>query len=294
MFRGVYHGTTAHSPDLHTILKRATSVGLKGILSTSTNLRDYHENVKLINQLSNEEMNIKTTLGVHPTSCGQVAKEHDISQYFEKMKELLQSRPENLIAIGECGVDYARLKWSPKRLQLDIFDRHFELTQLSKLPMFLHMRECGPDFLSILKKNRESFCGGVVHSFTGTAEEAKEILEFSEDTFIGLNGCSLREANSLDVVKDLPIDRIMIESDAPWCEMRPTHASAPFLTDFSWSIGRPVYKEKYHESLPVRGRNEPSETRRVLHVMSRIKEISEEDLAEQIYQNTISLFPQLQ
>ncbi len=294
MFRGIYHGTTAHAPDLQVVLKRAKSVGMKGILSTSTHLHDYEVNSKLIEQFSSEELVIITTLGVHPTSCAQVAKENDISEYFSKIKQVFLNRPGNLAAVGECGVDYARLKWSPKSIQLDFFARHFELTQVSKLPMFLHMRECAPDFLQIMKRNRESYYGGVVHSFTGTAEEAKEILEFSEDTFIGLNGCSLREAQSIEVVKTLPIERIMIESDAPWCEMRPTHASAPFLTDFSWPIGRAVYKEKYQESLPVRGRNEPSETRRVLYVIAKLKEISEEELAEQIYQNTLRLFPHFQ
>ena len=293
MFRGIYHGATAHAPDLHAVLKRAKSVGLTGILTTSTNLHDYQENAKLIEQFSSNEVNIKTTLGVHPTSCSQVAKVNDVSHYFAQMNEFLQQRPANLIAVGECGLDYARLQWSPKELQLDFFERHFELTQTSKLPMFLHMRDCAHDFLLVLKRNRDSYYGGVVHSFTGTAEEAKEILDFTENTFIGLNGCSLREPHSIEVVKNLPIDRIMVESDAPWCEMRPTHASAPFLTDFSWLIGKAVYKEKYQESLPVRGRNEPSESRRVLHVIAKIKEISEEDLAEQIYQNTIGLFPQL-
>ena len=294
MFQGIYHGSRAHAPDMTSVLLRAKSVGLSGILATSTNLADFQENMKLIEEYSKCNVNIKTTLGVHPTSCAQVAKTNNISEYFAQMKAVFQTRPTNLIAVGECGIDYARLKWSPKELQNEFFDRHFELTEAFKLPMFLHMRECANDFMSIMRRNREKYYGGVVHSFTGTVEEAKEILEFSEDTFIGLNGCSLREPHSIEVVKSLPIERIMIESDAPWCEMRPTHASAPFLSDFSWSIGRAVNKEKYQESLPVRGRNEPSESRRVLHVISKLKNIEEEELAEIIFENTTKLFPQLE
>lgn len=294
MFRGIYHGKKVHSPDLHAVLQRAKSVGIIGVLATSTNLHDYEENSKLIEQFSSESVVIKTTLGVHPTSCSQVANENSVSEYFAKMKALVQNLSENLVAVGECGLDYARLQWSPKDLQLDFFERHFELTETSKLPMFLHMRECAQDFLAVMKRNRERYHGGVVHSFTGTTEEAKEILDFSEDTFIGVNGCSLREPHSIEVVKALPIDRIMIESDAPWCEMRRTHASAPYLEGFTWSIGKAVDKEKHQESLPVRGRNEPSETRRVLHVISKIKNVPEEELAEQIFQNTRSLFQQFE
>lgn len=291
MFRGIYHGKAVHSPDLNVVLQRALKVGIKGILATSTNLNDYQENLKLIQEHSGSGISIKTTLGVHPTSCAQVADAHNVEDYFAQLKTVLLNRPESLVALGECGLDYARLQWSPKELQAKFFVRHFELASLSKLPMFLHMRDCCEDFLDILKRNREYFYGGVVHSFTGSLEDAKNILDFADNMYIGLNGCSLREPHSIEVVRQLPIDRIMIESDAPWCEMRPTHASAPFLSDFKWEIEKAISKEKYQQYAPVRGRNEPSETRRVLSAVSKIKGISEEELADQIHQNTINLFP---
>lgn len=293
MFRGNYHGKAVHSADLNVVLQRALKVDIKGILATSTTVADYQENLKLIEEHSTSGIAIKTTLGVHPTSCAQVAEAHNVDGYFAQMKSILTNRPESLIAIGECGLDYARLQWSPKELQMQFFERHFELAAHSKLPMFLHMRDCCEDFLSILKQNRQSFTGGVVHSFTGSAEDAKSILEFDEKLYIGLNGCSLREPHSIDVIRQLPTDRIMIESDAPWCEMRPTHASAPYLSVFSWGIEKALAKEKYQPSAPVRGRNEPSETRRVLYAIAKIKGVSENDLANQIHQNTINLFPQL-
>ena len=80
-----------------------------------------------------------------------------------------------------------------------MFQRHFELTEEFKLPMYLHSRSTNGDFTKIIKENRHRFSTGVVHSFTGTAEEAKEFV--SLDLYIGLNGCSLKTQENIDVVK---------------------------------------------------------------------------------------------
>ena len=192
-------------------------------------------------------------------------------------------------------MDNARLFLSPKETQLKFLQKHFDvlarLEASKRPPMFLHSRDCSKEFMEILRKNQAVFPGGVVHSFTGSVEEMKELLEFSDNLLIGFNGCSLREELGLQVAALVPLDKIMIESDAPYCEMRATHASRPFLTDFTWSIPKAFDKEKYLIDHPVRGRNEPTETRRVLRVLSKIKGIEEEELAEIIYKNTLKLFP---
>ena len=271
-------------------------------MSTSTSEEDYQENNKIIEENSEKDGNPKilTTLGVHPCYSENVLKECEgdwekVDGYFEKMKKIFEEQPKNLMAIGECGLDYARLSFSPKETQIEFFKRHFDL--LTKLPeekrppMFLHMRDCLNDFIEILSKNRQVFPGGVVHSFTGSVEDAEKLLAFSDKLFIGLNGCSLREEQGIKLAAMLPLDRIMIESDAPYCEMRATHASRPFLIDFNWSIPKALDKEKHSMDNPVRGRNEPIETRRVLRVLSKIRGVDEEELSEIIYKNTLKLFP---
>jgi TatD DNase family protein len=284
------------------MLKRCSQVNVNCVMSTSTSAEDYHENSDIIKEFSEKEGNPKilTTLGVHPSYCENVFKKcgkdyKKVDEYFEKMRKIFEEEPKNLIAIGECGLDYARLFRSPKETQIEFFQRHFDLLaglEASKRPpMFLHTRDCSKEFIEILRKNKSVFPGGVVHSFTGSVEEAKELLEFSDDLFIGFNGCSLREELGIQVAAMVPLDRIMIESDAPYCEMRPSYASRPFLTDFTWSIPKAFDKEKHSIDNPVRGRNEPTETRRVLRVLSKIKGIDEEELAEIIYKNTLKLFP---
>jgi TatD DNase family protein len=93
--------------------------------------------------------------------------------------------------------------------------------------MYLHNRNTGSDFFDIIKANRKRFSTGVVHSFTGTIEEMEHILAL--DLYIGINGCSLRDENSLEIVKKIPLDKLMIETDAPYCEIRNTHPGRKFV-----------------------------------------------------------------
>ena len=278
-----------------------------GLISTSTDLKDYEINTNLISKFKEDNKNIKltTTLGVHPTHSQQVFegekcnKNWDkVEEYFEEMRSIFKDPPKHLVAIGECGLDYARLFCSPKDCQIEFFQRHFDLLAKlepsKRMPMFLHMRDCLPDFIEILRKNREIFPGGVVHSFTGSIEEATELLEFSDDLFIGINGCSLREEQGIEVAKMLPLDRIMIESDAPYCQMRPSHASFKYLNNnkFDWPIPSAQDKSRHSPNHPVKGRNEPSETRRVLRVLAEIRGMDEVELGEILFKNTLKLFPQ--
>ena len=91
-----------------------------------------------------------------------------------------------------------------------IFPPHFELASELNLPMYLHSRAAEYDFINIMKQNLSKIPGGVVHSFTGSLTELKSILDMG--LYIGVNGCSLKTKENINVVKEIPLDKIMLES----------------------------------------------------------------------------------
>jgi TatD DNase family protein len=150
--------------------------------------------------------------------------------------------------------------------------------------MYLHSRSTDGDFVKIIKENRSRFPGGVVHSFTGTKEELQEFIDM--DLYIGLNGCSLKTQENLDVAKLVPLDRLMLETDCPYCDIRNSHASSKFVkTKFP-----SAKKEKYTVDKMVKDRNEPCTIVQVVEVLAALYEIEEEKLCEITWQNTLKMF----
>lgn len=95
--------------------------------------------------------------------------------------------------------------------------------------------------------------GGLVHSFTGTVEEMKGLVALGLD--IGVNGCSLKTEENVEVVRQIPLERLQIETDGPWCEMRPSHASAKFLKEGKVpEVPKAVKKERWVKGAMVKGR----------------------------------------
>lgn len=91
-----------------------------------------------------------------------------------------------------------------------MFPVHFDLAKKHNLPMYLHSRNCKADFVRIVKENRSKFSTGCVHSYTGDQEELEQLLEL--DLYIGVNGCSLKTEENIEVMKKIPLDRLMLES----------------------------------------------------------------------------------
>jgi TatD DNase family protein len=202
-----------------------------------------------------------STVGCHPTRCSEFIdyKEGGPDAYFNALLQLATSS-NNVVAIGECGLDYDRLHFCDKETQLKYFELQFDLAQKTQLPMFLHNRNTGQDFVNMVKANRHKFTEGVVHSFTGSLEEMQSLCELG--LYIGVNGCSLKTQENLDVVKAIPEDKLMIETDAPWCDIRPTHASFAYLKNVSadeMKMYAPASKkkEKFEMGCMVKSRNEP-------------------------------------
>ncbi|CAG8567985.1 uncharacterized protein OCT59_008866 [Rhizophagus irregularis] len=116
----------------------------------------------------------------------------------------------------------------------------------------------------------------------------------SLDLYLGINGCSLKTHENLEVAKKVPIEKLMLETDAPWCDIRPTHASYKHLnlSKEEELLYKPPTrkKEKFELGFMVKGRNEPCCIGQVLHVLASIRDENPEELAETIYKNTCEGF----
>lgn len=118
-------------------------------------------------------------------------------------------------AFGEFGLDYDRLFLSPKDQQLKYFEAQLEVAVQVQLPLFLHSRAAGEDFERLLAPRLPKLPkGGLVHSFTGTVEEMQHLIKLG--LHIGVNGCSMKTEENLEVVKQIPLDKLQLETDGPW------------------------------------------------------------------------------
>ena len=193
---------------------------------------------------------------------------------------------EKVLAIGELGLDFDRLEFCSADIQKSTFIKQLSIVKYSQKPMFLHCRNAAKDLISILKEYRELWSEGVVHSFDGTLEEAQEFI--SMGLHIGINGCSLKTESNLDVVSKLSPSKIMIESDAPWCGIKRTHASYKLL-DQEFDVPS-VKKEKFVVGSRVKDRNEPGSCLQVLNVLSKLMHRPMEELSEIFYENSVRVF----
>lgn len=278
MFKGVYNGRRWHAPDVQQVLSRAEDAGLARILVTAGSLSMSREVLSLVKN----NPSLFCTVGVHPTRAGQMYP--DIQRHIEQLASVIEEAGSNVVAIGECGLDYDRTHFCSKERQLPAFEAQFQLAENTKLPMFLHDRNTGGDFEAVIQRNRHRFEKGVVHSFTGSMNEMQALVDL--DLYIGLNGCSLKTDQNLQVAKAVPLDRIMLETDSPYCTIRTTHAGHSHVSS-SW----PMFdKKKYDASGLVKGRSEPCLIRQVCQVVAAIKQIPEEELARTAFNNTMRFF----
>jgi TatD DNase family protein len=307
MYQGIYSGHRQHKPDVAAVLQRAVDVGVHGVLLTAGNLAESRTAIQMCETYTTDSLRCYCTVGCHPTRCDEVAKDPD--GYLAALDSLLSQQSVHhggcVAAMGEIGLDYDRLFFCGKETQRAYFTAQLTLAKKHRLPLFLHDRNTGGDFLELLQPHLADLAGGVVHSFTGTAEELQQYVDAG--LYIGVNGCSLKTAGNLAVVKSIPLSRLTLETDAPWCEIKNTHASKQALTcaaaqsaskqsvsDAILSTFPSCRKDKYKDGCVVKSRNEPCAIVQVLEVVYELRKDevnSIEELAEVVLHNTQQLFP---
>lgn len=293
-FDGVYRGKQVHESDRAMVLRRARDAGVRSVIVTAGSLEESAAASAMVMERergSGEDApRLFATCGTHPTRCGEFRIGAGEEAYMEGLMRIAMEGKANgsVVAIGEFGLDYDRLEFCDAATQREFFEKQFALAEATGLPLFLHMRNACDDFMTIVERNRHRFTKGVVHSFTGTAEEARRVLA-CDGLYIGLNGCSLKTTENLDVVRELPLERIVLESDAPWCGIKPTHAGHA-LTRPPSSWPAPAKKERWRPGAVVRDRAEPAHVLLVAQIVAALTGSTLERVAEITSANARDVF----
>lgn len=230
--------------DRDQIVERAAANRVSPLIITGTSVRNSVEAARYAARFPKK---LYATAGIHPhdaKSCNE--------ETMAKLKELA-ALPQ-VVAIGECGLDYNR-DFSPRDVQRKWFAEQIRLALELNMPLFLHEREAFADFVSILREHEVK--KAVVHCFTGSQAELQAYLELG--WYIGITGwiCDERRGKHLrELVGMIPLNRLMIETDAP------------FLTPRD-------LKEK-----PADGRNEPAFLPHILQHVARCVGKSPEEVAK--------------
>lgn len=242
--------------DRDEVIRRATEAGVTKMMVTGAS----PEGSRKAATLAAERPGLLyATAGVHP---------HHATDYVEGTSELLAGLLErdDVVAVGECGLDYFR-NFSPVETQKEAFAAQLDIAVDCGKPVFLHQRDAHDDFVSILGSRIERINGGVAHCFTGGPTEMQEYLDMG--LHIGVTGwvCDERRGHDLrDAVPELPLDRLMLETDAPYLVPR-----------------------DLPEKMPAR-RNEPRVLPHVLSAVARLMNRDEAEVAAAATANSERLF----
>lgn len=196
--------------DREIVIEEAKSAGVVQMILTGTSLRESRAAADYAKKYPGV---LYSTAGVHPHDAKTVD-----GQTMSELKKLLQR--DDVVAVGECGLDYDR-DFSPRPVQRKVFEEQMKLAEETRKPLFLHERAAFTDFYAMLSAAPELCKRSVVHCFTGTAKELEAYLGLG--CYIGITGwiCDERRGTDLrKIVKEIPKERLMIETDAPFLTPR--------------------------------------------------------------------------
>ncbi len=241
--------------DFDEVIASSKAAGLEAIVLTGSSEKNNRESSDLC--LLHPGF-LYSTAGIHPHD----ASDFDPTRTQQALEQLYAM--DHVLAVGECGLDFNR-DFSPRDKQRSCFAAQLELAADNGLPLFLHERDAFDEFLETMRNIRERVSRAVVHCFTGTAEQAKAYLDL--DLHLGITGwiCDERRGQHLrEVVRTIPVNRLMIETDCPYLAPR----------DFRPKISR----------------NEP---KYLPHILQAVAECRNEDpavLSSQLLQTTNEFF----
>jgi TatD DNase family protein len=175
----------------------ATNIeGLDFVVMSGSNIEDSKQNVLL----AKNNKKILAAVGIHP---------QEIDNNLNDLEKLIT---DDVVAVGECGLEF--IDNVDKEKQIIYFEKQIELAQKYNKALIVHSREASKETIEILKKYKE--LRGVIHCYTGGKKRIKEYLSVSENFYFGIDGNLTYEDGLVEVVKNIPKDRLVLETDSPY------------------------------------------------------------------------------
>lgn len=194
--------------ELKDVLTQASANGVQKLVAIGAGY-GFDDNLKTLD-IAKKHESIFCALGMHPHDAKEVTDEN-----FTQLKTLIQANPDKVKAVGEIGLDYHYMH-SDEQTQKETLRKFAQLSHEVKRPIVIHDRDCGLDCANILKEENIAANHAVIHCFTGTMELAKTYLDMG--FYISFTGIiTFKKADDLrEVVKMVPLDRMMVETDSPF------------------------------------------------------------------------------
>ncbi|MGG3799678.1 TatD family hydrolase [Metabacillus fastidiosus] len=236
--------------DVEEVIQRALDEGVSEIVVVGFD----RETIERAMELIEEYDFIYAAIGWHPVDAIDMTDKD-----LQWIREL--SEHPKVVAIGEMGLDYYWDK-SPKDIQKEVFRKQIALAKEVKLPLIIHNRDATADVVAILEEEGASEVGGIMHCFTGSLEVAKQCMDMN--FYISFGGpVTFKNAKKpKEVVQEIPLDRLLIETDCP------------YLTPH-----------------PFRGkRNEPGYVKYVAEEIAKLRNLSYEEIAKKTSDNGKKIF----
>jgi TatD DNase family protein len=237
--------------DVSGVLERSRQAGVTAWITVGTSLADSRNAI----ELTGRHENLYATVGVHPHDAKDAS-----GPALAELKEL--ARNEKVVAIGETGLDF-HYNFSKQPDQKRVFADHLDMAKELDLPVIVHSRNAFEETLDILDRHGDGLKGVVFHCFSGSAEQARELLDRGYSiSFTGVvtfkNARTAREAAAA-----VPADRLMIETDCPYMSPEPVRSQKP---------------------------NEPALMLHTARFLAELKGVSVDQLARQSRQAAIQFF----
>lgn len=241
-----------YAEDLDATVERARAAGVVRMVTICTHLSRFDQ----VRRIAERYDDVLCSLGVHPYNAGEELEGATV----ERLVAL--SRHPKVIGLGETGLDYFYDR-SPRGAQQESFRRHIRACLETGLPLIVHTRDADEDTMRIIREEASGTAlKGLLHCFSSGRQLAEEAVEFG--LYLSLSGIvTFKKSEDLRaIVSDVPLDRILVETDAPFL--------AP---------------------LPYRGkRNEPSYVAHTAAVVASVKGVDADELAQRTTDNFFRLF----